>query len=307
MAINQRGFNISKIKQRNISLARVYHDSFLVYDISYETFTLEYFISTWGISSVVVNRTSSPKAGASTGQLNSGDDIYTDDVLSVTITATGTNYFVYNDSERDLSTYTYQIVVDDDVIIGARAVVRSYTSVRVTTGSVGTDTPEGIRYIGNSSVSVTNGFTSGVFAPWAPTPLSDKIEVTSSTSSTINYRGLSVNPNTTVRGTIYYYNNASAISKPVITSATNHGNYFTFVIQNNNSVSLDLRIKYWYLDSSSDDVDVQEMTQTTMSANTSYTYNLYSTTGAEITDLNFYCRYYNSSTGQYTDYQTYEY
>lgn len=88
----------------NRALNTGYTDSFNSYDITitndisvdlYTTKIAEYTISIgWGshISSLTVTRTSS-KAGASIGELKTGDKVYEGDIISYNATPSGTNYY----------------------------------------------------------------------------------------------------------------------------------------------------------------------------------------------------------------------
>lgn len=91
-----------------------------------------------GVSYVIVQRTSSPKQGAATGQLNDGDVIYFGDVLTVSADA-GLGYV--------LNSYITSYSVEKDVTVNIIASARPYLTAPGVSGTLTHDSSSGAMYL----------------------------------------------------------------------------------------------------------------------------------------------------------------
>lgn len=147
----------------------------------YATASVNAYTATWNAGtncSIVVNRTSSPKKGASTGTLNSGAAVYYGDVLSVTYTA-NTGYSISSKGSTSI-TVTGNVTKDH---IYATASANSYTYNIVYKSSNGTN-------LGTATATYKYGTTNTISAPGKngyDTPGSQSVKWDSTSAKTITF------------------------------------------------------------------------------------------------------------------------
>ena len=147
----------------------------------YATATVNSYKVSWNTGTgytIAVNRTSSPKGGASTGALSNGATIYYGDVLSVTYTAS-TGYSISSKGSTSI-TVTGNVTSSN---IYATAKVNSYTYNIVYKSSNGTD-------LGSSTATYNYGTTNTISAPAKSgydTPGSQSVKWDSTSPKTITF------------------------------------------------------------------------------------------------------------------------
>ena len=194
---------ISKAYLGTSTVQKIYCGSTLIYPM-YNTYTLTFSAATGNLT-VTCNRISSPQAGAYTGNITSGSNIYTGDVLEFSAVASS-GYYVYNTTQVT-SSYSEQVTVSSDVTKSYKAVSRNTLTINTTSASFATDG----KYIWSQTFNGLSNVETNSSNPYYPYMSSGLINgrISSATSSSVTCAGWVSSARQKIRGTAYYYSTSS--------------------------------------------------------------------------------------------------